>query len=251
MLVSAVHFGPIHRAPEANARRLLALITQALEQGARLVVAPELCLTGFAFATPDELRPYAQAVEGPFGRALARLSLQYSSTIVAGIAELGRDGLLYNTALIATARGDILSTRMPRYAHTYGWMTGFGDGTATPSVATPLGPLRVVVCAGLVLDAPAAGGGILAVPASWNDEPPGTLVTLWQRLARERGSALIIANRYGRETYSTGAAADFSAAVSCVINSSGVVAARSDGDQRDASVGADLGFALDEQGRTR
>lgn len=234
MLVAAIHFRPVHRAPDENAARLLTLIPWALEQGARLVVAPELCLSGFAFATPAEMRPYAQPADGAFGRALARLSLQYSSTIVAGIAEADAGGQLHNTALVATERGEVITVRAPRYPHNYGWVTGFGPGGASPGLPTALGPLRVVLCAGLLLAPPTlTRGGLLAVPASWNDDPPGSCLARWQDLAKHQGGALIVANRYGREEYHTGTAADFSAAVSCIIGSDGEVAARSTGDQRD------------------
>lgn len=219
---------------------MLALVTGALERGAKLVVTPELALSGFAFATPDEMRPYAQPATGPVGGTLARVGRQYNATIVAGFAELGNDGQLYNTAAVATGDGSLLTVRAPRYGHNYGWMTGFGKDSGQLRAVTPLGPLRVALCAGLLSLSDGPPARLIAVPAAWNDDPSDRCLPLWQSIARQRCAALIIANRYGRETYSVGADGDFSRAISCIIDSEGRVLARSLPEQHDEILYAGL-----------
>lgn len=113
--------------------------------------------------------------------------------------------------------------RAPRYPHNYGWVTGFG-GEDDSTFTTDIGPLRVLLCAGLLLRPPWTGrSGILAIPAAWNDEPPGSCLPLWRNLAQQRGWAMVVANRYGFEEYAKGDRCDFSQAVSCIVDSNGDV----------------------------
>ncbi|MCX6023995.1 MAG: hypothetical protein NTZ05_20145, partial [Chloroflexi bacterium] len=88
---------------------------------------------------------------------------------------------------------------------------------------------------------PDAAPALMAVPASWNDDPPGTSMPHWRQVARERACAVILANRYGVESFSNGDPADFAHSVSCIIDRQGRVLTQTDpSQQRDQIIMAEL-----------
>jgi len=74
---------------------------EALLRGVKadLLVLPELANSGYMYAAPDELAPFAEAADGsgPFLTALSRLAADMDGVIVSGFAEQGAGGL-YNSA---------------------------------------------------------------------------------------------------------------------------------------------------------
>ncbi|MGH8899627.1 MAG: carbon-nitrogen hydrolase family protein [Egibacteraceae bacterium] len=233
LLVSAIHFRPLRSKPDHNGPALLALIESALVQGARLIVAPELALSGFAFRAPEEIAPHAQSIVGPFSRQLSKLAKKFHSIIVVGMAECDLwSGHLFNAAVIATPQTEPFTHRAPPHPEgwevpPYRWITGFGSGPTR--LMTPLGTLEVTICSHLLrTDVPPAanGPGLFAVPAAWYDdfgrEP---WLTQWRQIARDRRSALVLANRYGQEVYSNGMVVDFLPTSSSIIDSQGEVIA--------------------------
>ncbi|MCX6032318.1 MAG: hypothetical protein NT169_23865 [Chloroflexi bacterium] len=101
--VGFVQFRPVRRDVAANVaavERLLAGVR------ADLLVLPELANSGYLYAAPADLAPYAEPGDGsgPFLAALRRLAGQTGGVIVAGFAERGGEGL-YNSAAAVDAGG--------------------------------------------------------------------------------------------------------------------------------------------------
>ena len=92
---------------QANVARSLELIAQAAGAGAQLAVLPELCNTGYVFATREEALGLSEAVpDGPTCAAWMAAARTHSMFIVAGITE--RDGAkLYNSAVLIGPQGPI------------------------------------------------------------------------------------------------------------------------------------------------
>lgn len=90
-----------------NIAKTLSAIEEAAAHGARLIVLPELCNTGYMFASREEAFSLAEAVPGgatcqAWSEAAARLQVY----LVAGITE--RDGeALYNSAVLIGPEGFI------------------------------------------------------------------------------------------------------------------------------------------------
>jgi predicted amidohydrolase len=82
-----------------NLKRTLEMIGDAAAAGAKLVVLPELCNTGYVFETREEAFRLAEEVPaGPTTEAWAQAAARHGLTLVAGITE--RDGaVLYNSAV--------------------------------------------------------------------------------------------------------------------------------------------------------
>ncbi len=111
--IGFLQFQPEHRNPQRNIER----IGQALSSAeADLVVLPELCISGYMFASRDDLARYAEPVPGgPSCLAIARLSRERNTSIVFGIAEAAPSGI-YNSAVLVTPDG---AARVYRKTHLF------------------------------------------------------------------------------------------------------------------------------------
>ena len=90
--------------PDANRKAAAAAVTEAAAAGARLVVLPELCDSGYVFgAQAAEAQAEAGALASPADdsetlRQWHALAAEHQLTIVGGFCERGADGKLYNSA---------------------------------------------------------------------------------------------------------------------------------------------------------
>ncbi|HVV74446.1 MAG TPA: carbon-nitrogen hydrolase family protein [Mycobacteriales bacterium] len=110
-----------------NIRRLRALIEQAAEHGAELVVAPEAAMHDFG--APDlPLAPVAEPLDGPFVSALAEIAKRRGITVVAGMFEVAqgdgeRDDRVFNTVVAVGADGDLIGHyRKQHLFDALGWL---------------------------------------------------------------------------------------------------------------------------------
>jgi predicted amidohydrolase len=169
--VAAIQMEPKIGETAANVARSIALIEEAAAGGADLVVLPELCNTGYVFATRSEARGLAEpvpdgATTAAWMAAAARLNLH----IVAGIAE--RDGeRLFNAAVIIGPDGLI-----GRYRKVHLWADEalyFTPGDlGFPVFDTPLGRIGCHICYDCWFPesfrlAALQGAEILCVPTNW------------------------------------------------------------------------------------
>jgi len=146
----------------ASAQKAAALVQEAAQQGARLIVFPEAFLGGYpkgaSFGTPvgmrkpegrEDFRRYHAAaidLDGPEVQELAEATKATGAFVVIGVIE--RDGgTVYCTALFFDGeRGLIAKHRklMPTAAERLIW--GFGDGSTMPVIETSLGRIGAVIC---------------------------------------------------------------------------------------------------------
>jgi len=92
-----------------NFSRVEALACEAAERGARLVVFPECCLTGYWFLRrldAGQLAALAEPVpDGPMIRRLLALAARLGIGIGAGLVESGEAGVCHNTYVVALSDG--------------------------------------------------------------------------------------------------------------------------------------------------
>lgn len=101
MKVAYVQMEPVFLDPEANYSRAEKLIREAADQGAKLVVLPELFDTGYNFRSREEVEEVAgQIPDGPTTEFLVELAKELEVFIVAGTAEKDEKGNLYNSAVL-------------------------------------------------------------------------------------------------------------------------------------------------------
>ena len=189
-----------------NLARCAAAIAVAAERGARLIVLPELALSGYVFRDAVEARAAAVTRVDAAWQTLTDV-IPEGAVAVVGYAEATPEAV-YNSAAVLTRGRRIGSYRK---AHLWGAESSFFSvGDSAGSVYdTPVGRVGVAVCydnefpevpRGLAL----AGAEVLALPVNWplvdrpeGERPPETI----QAMAAARSSRLptVIADRVGLE----------------------------------------------------
>jgi len=176
VLVACCQIAPVVGEPERNRERAAAALEAAAGRGADLVVLPELCSSGYVFASAEEARSLAEAVDGPTVAGWAELSARLGVVVIGGFCELGPDGRLHNSAALIED-GEVRTVY--RKAHLWDRESlVFAPGDEPPPVLdTRAGRIGVVVCYDLEfpewIRLPALDGAqLLAAPANW---PAGAL----------------------------------------------------------------------------
>jgi predicted amidohydrolase len=102
--VGFVQFEPVRYAVAENVATLVRLLAGVR---ADLLVLPELANSGYLYAAPEALAPYAEPGDGsgPFLAALTGFAAQTGGAIVAGFAERAPEGGLYNSAAAVDESG--------------------------------------------------------------------------------------------------------------------------------------------------
>ncbi len=163
--------------PGANRQAAAAAVAEAARAGARLVVLPELCDSGYVFgdaATPPAAEAAglaAPVTDSATLRQWRALAAEHGLLIVGGFCELGADGRLYNSAAAVDASG---TRAVYRKAHLWDReKLVFTPGDAAPPVVdTELGRVAVMICYDLefpewVRLAALDGADLIAAPVNW------------------------------------------------------------------------------------
>lgn len=197
--VAVCQFAPRPGDVRANLAQAVALVEVAAARGARLIVLPELCLTGYYMSAV--FRSLAEPLDGPQVGVLRELARRRGVLVAAGVAERGEGEALHDTAVLVGPAGVLGAARKARlWDREVGLFTP-GDGRPAV-VPTGLGPLALMVCYDLehpelAAAAAAAGAGAIVAPAAFSD-PVLWRATLRSR-AQETGLPVVAANRTGVE----------------------------------------------------
>lgn len=77
-LAATVQFEPEMFAKERNIDALKRLVEEAVASGARLIITPEMGLTGYCWHDREEVAPYVEPVPGPSTECFAALAARVS-----------------------------------------------------------------------------------------------------------------------------------------------------------------------------
>jgi predicted amidohydrolase len=103
--VACIQMEPKIGEKKANVAHSLDKIADAAGKGARLIVLPELCNSGYVFASRHEAFTLAEPLpNGPTSNTWLEAARQHGAVIVAGICERAGDAL-YKTAAIVGPDG--------------------------------------------------------------------------------------------------------------------------------------------------
>jgi len=163
--------------PDANRKAAAAAVAEAAAAGARLVVLPELCDSGYVFgAVAGPARAEAGALAAPVDdsdtlRQWHALAAEHRLVIVGGFCERGGDGRLYNSAALVDESG---TRAVYRKAHLWDKeKLVFTPGDAPPPVLdTAVGRVAVMICYDLEFPewtrlAALNGADLIAAPVNW------------------------------------------------------------------------------------
>ena len=155
---------------DGNRRRAREAVREAVGAGARLVILPELCTSGYVFESPDEARSLAHRPDAAALGDWAEEAARADAVVIGGFAEAGDDGLLYNSAAVVDATGTIA---VYRKLHLWGSeKLVFEPGSEpAPVVETRVGRVGVAICYDLyfpelVRGLALAGADIVALPTN-------------------------------------------------------------------------------------
>ena len=169
-IVTCCQLAPVFGDPAANRELTAGAVTRAAEQGASVVVLPELVSSGYVFRSRAEAAASAEAADGPTVTGWARLAAEHQIVIAGGFCETA-GGDLYNSAALVDSGG---LRCVYRKAHLWDeeslW---FAPGDAPPPVvATRFGQIAVMICYDLEFPEwvrlPALDGAqLLCAPTNW------------------------------------------------------------------------------------
>lgn len=143
--IACIQMEPVVGEKERNVKRSLEFIEEAAANGARLIVLPELCNSGYVFSSRAEA--FALAEELPNGatcRAWEGIARKHGLHLVAGINE--RDGqALYNAAVVIAPSGYVGAFRK---VHLWNEENLFFEpgNLGFPVFRTPLGRIGTFIC---------------------------------------------------------------------------------------------------------
>lgn len=197
---AVVQFNPVLNDRENNLAGLAAVLEEAAAAGARLIVAPEMSTTGYAYADRQAIAPYVDVVPGHTTEVLTAVAAKHNAYIVIGMAEKDADtDLYYNSSVLVGPQGVIGVYRKTHQWETEEHWSVWGD-RGVPVFETELGRIAVNICFDSAFFEPPrlaglAGADILAFPTN------STSQAIWALQARalQNGYYVLSANRSNTE----------------------------------------------------
>jgi predicted amidohydrolase len=131
-----------------NLRKIEELTLRAKEQGANLVIFPEMCLTGYVVR--DQLYELAETIPGASTNKVESLARETGMHIVFGMPELSEKtkATMYNTAVFVGPEG-LIGTYHKRYLPTHSVFEEkryFRPGYQTATFNTSIGNIGLCIC---------------------------------------------------------------------------------------------------------
>lgn len=145
MLIALAQISPVLGEVNKNLRLHVALIEKALKKGAKVIMFPELSLTGYRLRDLAAETAVVPGNSGPF-RELLRLSRRIA--IVVGFVEASASGLYHNAAAFL-AGGRILHVHRKVFLPTFGMFEEarfFAPGRDFKTFDSPLGRTGLMIC---------------------------------------------------------------------------------------------------------
>lgn len=129
-------------------RKIESLVTKAKQQGADLVIFPELSLTGYTMR--DQIYELAETIPGHSTTALEKLAKKTGTYIVFGMPELSEktQATVYNTSVLVGPDGFIGKYRkmyLPTHS-VFEEKRYFRPGYQTAVFETELGKIGLIIC---------------------------------------------------------------------------------------------------------
>lgn len=202
--VAAVQFDPKIGEIEENRRTIAEKIVYAAEKGAKLIVFPEMAVSGYVWEDRKEISPYVEPVPGETTNRLSALTAKYNCYVVVGLPEVdSATNVYYNSAVLIGPQGVIGCYRKTHlFAADARWAREGKE--EIPVFETALGRIALLICMDAMYFEPSRMAAlkkadILAFPTNWvgkGNNPPSKT---WRLRAKENGFYWIASNRSGTE----------------------------------------------------
>lgn len=143
-IVAGVQFEPRLLKVQENLATALQMAFEAAAKGAKVIVLPELCISGFTMNTVQEAAQCAQTKDGYQTQAFIPLAQKFGCHIVFGYVEL-QEGKFYNSAAVVGPLGlEGNAQKHNLFGRDQIWSQP--SETMHPNVLTGAGRLGVLIC---------------------------------------------------------------------------------------------------------
>lgn len=156
---------------DGNRELALAAISEGVEQGAEVIVLPELTTSGYMFESAEEAASVALDHDHEILREWGAAASANGVIVAGGFAERGEDGRTYNSAAVFDPTGlRAVYRKLHLWDREKLWFT-LGE-QPPPVIDTAVGKLSVIVCYDvefpeLTRMVALAGTQLLVVPTNW------------------------------------------------------------------------------------
>ncbi|ONI46332.1 nitrilase [Candidatus Epulonipiscioides gigas] len=129
-----------------NITNLCIELEKLFKQGVKLVVAPEMCTTGYGYTNRKSIEDYVDTLPGKATNAISELTKKYDAYVVFGLAEKDVEtDLYYNSAALVGPEGYIGKYRKMHQWETEEHWAAWGD-IEVPVFSTELGNIGINIC---------------------------------------------------------------------------------------------------------
>lgn len=169
--IACIQMEPVVGEKNPNLEKSIGMIEEAAGSGARLVVLPELCNSGYVFESRSEAFELAEPVpDGPTVRAWGEAARRHGLHLVAGISERAGDAL-YNSAVVIGPHGYVGAFRKVHLWNEENLYFEPGDA-GFPVFRTPIGRIGTFICYDCWFPesfrlCALQGADIVCVPTNW------------------------------------------------------------------------------------
>jgi predicted amidohydrolase len=199
---ATVQFEPTLFAKDRNTEQLLALVEQAAAKGARLIVTPEMGITGYCWFDRAEVQPFVETVPGTVTDRFAEVARRHDCYVVIGLPEVDpQTNLYYNAAVLIGPKGVIGKHRKTHpYISEPKWSAPGDVGHQV--FDTPIGRIALLICMDIHFIETARlvslqGADVICHISNWLAER--TPAPYWINRAFENSCYVIESNRWGLE----------------------------------------------------
>ena len=218
--IALLHLKIVPEAIEQNRKTLAEFAAHAAGEGAQIIVAPELAVSGYLTEPRAKVRVCVEPLKGPTFELLSCVAQRFGVYVCAGFAEEDPEtGIYYNSAFAIAPTGAIVAHHRKVLSERR-WASP-GAVTEQSRFDSPWGRIGLLICAdtycGLLPRTHALKeADLLLVLANWPNcglDPR----ELWRARALENGIGVVACNRTGAEP-----TLDFSPARSYAVSGDGV-----------------------------
>jgi len=201
--VAALQYRAVPTDKAENIRSLARLATEAAVNGAKIIVLPEMCLTGLTIENSNDAGNLAEPIPGPATQVFSRIATRYKVYLILGLAEYDHTtSNFYNAQIIIGPTGQIVGKyrKINLYGPDYKWATpgdlGYQAVTVEPCIIG-LGLCNDINFPEFTDYIAQAHVQLLAFSTNWvgNDVP----FRYWSAIVAPGSYYFIAANNWGRE----------------------------------------------------
>ncbi len=200
-LSATIQFKPAWGEADFNLGRILAAMENLSTRGVKLLVFPEMCISGYIFKNRAEIEPFCEAKDGFSFKRIADFCHRHNVYAVYGFAERAGD-FFFNSQNLMGPEGLLATYRKTHlYEADRSWATP-GD-TGFLAVDTELGRLGLGICMDLNFDDFVDyhiehKTQVLCFSACWLDEG-FPVATYWLDRLWGYEQTILMANSFGEE----------------------------------------------------